>query len=116
MKDFEIIDESNYTIITILSDKLDLHIAPLLKTELVIISGTTDKNIILDISNCRYCDSAGLAIMLSGNRLCKKNKTTFVVTGLNDLVKKLFHVSQLEPVIKIADSIEDAINIIENDI
>jgi anti-sigma B factor antagonist len=58
--EFKIEKQDNHTLIQVLEEKLDTHIAPTLKSELVLVSGNGEKNIILDLSKCRYCDSSGL--------------------------------------------------------
>ncbi len=92
---------------------MDTHIAPTLKSELVLVSGNGEKNIILDLSNCRYCDSSGLSAILVANRLCKNANGTFVLTGLNDAVERLITISQLDTVLNISNSLEEAESLIK---
>jgi len=68
--EFKIEKRNHFTLIQVLEEKLDTHIAPTLKSELVLVSGNGEKNIILDLSKCRYCDSSGLSAILVANRLC----------------------------------------------
>ncbi len=110
--EFKIEKKQNYTLIQVLEEKLDTHVAPTLKSELVLISGNGEKNIILDLSNCRYCDSSGLSAILVANRLCKNANGTFVLTGLTDAVDRLITISQLDTVLNITDSTEEAIELI----
>ena len=110
--DFKIEKSDNYTLIQVLDEKLDTHIAPNLKSELVLISGNGEKNIILDLSNCRYCDSSGLSAILVANRLCKNAKGAFVLTGLNEAVERLITISQLDTVLNIVESVDEAVKII----
>lgn len=110
--EFKIEKLENYTLIQVLEEKLDTHIAPTLKSELVLISGNGEKNIVLDLSKCRYCDSSGLSAILVANRLCKNANGTFVLTGLNDAVDRLITISQLDTVLNISNSINDAIALI----
>jgi anti-sigma B factor antagonist len=110
--EFRIEKHANYTLIQVLEEKLDTHIAPTLKSELVLISGNGEKNIILDLSKCRYCDSSGLSSILVANRLCKNAGGAFVLTGLNDAVERLITISQLDTVLNIATSVEDGIALI----
>mgnify|MGYP001363706445 CR=1 FL=1 len=105
--EFKIEKKNNYTLIQVLEEKLDTHIAPSLKSELVLISGNGEKNIILDLSKCRYCDSSGLSAILVANRLCKNANGTFVLTGLNDAVERLITISQLDTVLNITSSVEE---------
>lgn len=106
--DFKIEKRDNHTLIQVLDEKLDTHIAPNLKSELVLVSGNGEKNIILDLSNSRYCDSSGLSAILVANRLCKNAKGTFVLTGLNEAVERLITISQLDTVLNIVESIDEA--------
>jgi anti-anti-sigma factor len=106
--EFKIDKFENHTLIKVLEEKLDTHIAPTLKSELVLVSGNGEKNIILDLSNCRYCDSSGLSAILVANRLCKNANGTFVLTGLNDAVERLITISQLDTVLNISNSLQEA--------
>ncbi|MCG8701050.1 MAG: STAS domain-containing protein [Bacteroidales bacterium] len=71
------------------------------------------KNIVLDLSKCRYCDSSGLSAILVANRLCKNANGVFVLTGLNDAVERLITISQLDTVLNITSSVEEAVGLIE---
>lgn len=110
--EFKIEKLEKYTLIQVLEEKLDTHIAPTLKSELVLISGNGEKNIILDLSKSRYCDSSGLSAILVANRLCKNANGTFVLTGLNEAVERLITISQLDTVLSITNSIEEAVALI----
>ena len=110
--EFKIDKLGNHTLIKVLEEKLDTHIAPTLKSELVLVSGNGEKNIILDLENCRYCDSSGLSAILVANRLCKNANGTFVLTGLSDAVERLITISQLDTVLNISDNVEKAVEMI----
>ena len=110
--EFKIDKLDNYTQIQVMIDKLDTHIAPSLKSELVLIAGNGEKNIILDLSNCRYCDSSGLSAILVANRLCKNANGTFVLTGLQTAVERLITISQLDTVLNITNTFDEAAEII----
>jgi len=111
--EFNIEKKDNYTLIQVLEEKLDTHIAPTLKSELVLISGNGEKNIILDLSNCRYCDSSGLSAILVANRLCKNANGTFVLTGLNEAVERLITISQLDTVLNITPTVNEGEEFLE---
>ncbi|MCK5692095.1 MAG: anti-anti-sigma factor [Bacteroidetes bacterium] len=111
--EFKIDKFENHTLIKVLEEKLDTHIAPTLKSELVLVSGNGEKNIVLDLGNCRYCDSSGLSAILVANRLCKNANGTFVLTGLNDAVERLITISQLDTVLNISNSLDEAVSLIK---
>ncbi len=110
--EFKIEKLDTYTQIQVMIDKLDTHIAPSLKSELVLIAGNGEKNIILDLSNCRYCDSSGLSAILVANRLCKNANGTFVLSGLQTAVERLITISQLDTVLNITTNIDEAAKVI----
>ncbi|MDA3891838.1 MAG: STAS domain-containing protein [Salinivirgaceae bacterium] len=113
--EFKIEKLDTYTQIQVMIDKLDTHIAPSLKSELVLIAGNGEKNIVLDLSNCRYCDSSGLSAILVANRLCKNANGTFVLSGLQTAVERLITISQLDTVLNITATVDEATEIINKE-
>ncbi|MEN8120597.1 MAG: anti-anti-sigma factor [Bacteroidetes bacterium] len=113
---YDIQKKDAHTVIKVLVEKLDTNIAPALKSELVLIAGNGEKNMVIDLSECRYCDSSGLSAILVANRLCKNSKGTFVLTGLQTAVERLITISQLDTVLNIKDNIEDSEKFIAQEI
>jgi anti-sigma B factor antagonist len=111
---FQINKQDKYTLITIQSDKLDTNIAPALKSELVVLNSDGVKNIIIDLASTRYCDSSGLSAILVANRLCKNAQGVFVLTGIQEPVKKLISISQLDSILIIKATAEEGIDHIVN--
>jgi len=105
---FQIDKTEKYTIIKLLAEKLDSNLAPSLKSELVVISADGAKNIIIDLTDTRYCDSSGLSAILVANRLCKNNHGLFVLAGLQEPVKKLISISQLDTILNITSTVIEA--------
>jgi len=110
--EFKIEKLENYTLIQVQEEKLDTHIAPTLKSELVLVSGNGEKNIVLDLGNVRYCDSSGLSAILVANRLCKNANGIFILTGLNEAVERLITISQLDTVLNITNTVEEGVKLI----
>lgn len=107
---FEIINSDKYTVLKSKVEKLDTNFAPELKSELVLINKSGQKNIIIDLTDTRYCDSSGLSAILVANRLCKGAEGTFVLTGLQDSVMKLVTISQLHTVLNITPTFNEAVD------
>lgn len=103
-----ITQKTSYTLIEILVEHLDIQISTQLKSELVQLNGNLEKNIVLDLSHCTYCDSSGLSAILVANRLCKNSNGTFVLCGLQEAVSRLISISQLESVLNIVENKEKA--------
>lgn len=100
--------KTSYTLIEILVERLDIQISTQLKSELVQLNGNLEKNIVLDLTQCTYCDSSGLSAILVANRLCKNSNGTFVLCGLQEAVSRLISISQLESVLNIVENKEKA--------
>ncbi|WP_026475492.1 STAS domain-containing protein [Alkaliflexus imshenetskii] len=107
--DFKIDKLDDFILVQVQKEKLDTTIAPGLKSELVLLAGNNEKNILLDLSKCTYCDSSGLSAILVANRLCKNSDGIFVLAGLQPAVERLISVSQLDTVINIAPTADDGI-------
>ena len=107
---FAVERSERYCLIRIQTEKLDTMIAPALKSELVVLNADGVKNLIIDLSETRYCDSSGLSAILVANRLCKNANGVLVVTGLQEPVKKLISISQLDSILKITPDISSAID------
>ena len=106
--DFGIQRFTDYTLVKILVERLDVNNAPTLKSELVAVHEKGEKNIILDISECDYCDSSGLSAILVGNRLCEEALGTFILTGLQRDVEQIIRLSMLHTVLVITKTAGEA--------
>lgn len=104
-----------YAVVKLHEQKLNTLISAELKSELLIINSQGYNNIILDLTDTQYCDSSGLSAVLVGNRVCRNANGSFVITGLSEPIKKLITISQLEQVLSISPSLEQAIRHVEID-
>ena len=110
--DFETLKISDYTLVKVLNDRLDTNNALDFKSELVAINSNGEKNIILDVSNCEYCDSSGLSAILVANRLCEDAIGTFILTGLQPDVEQIIRISMLHTVLIITKTVDEAVNLL----
>lgn len=106
--------KSTYTLVEVLKERLDIQIAAQLKFDIVQLNGNKEKNIVLDLTNCSYCDSSGLSAITVANRLCKNSKGTLVLCGLQDAVERLITISQLDSVLTIVINKEKADELLTN--
>lgn len=109
---FEVSHKDKVSVIATKVEKLDAMHAPELKSELVMLNKDGIKNVIIDLAETRYIDSSGLSALLVGNRLCRDANGTFVICCLQDNVKKLITISQLESVLKITPSQNEAVDLV----
>lgn len=105
---YSIDKQERFTIFTLSEDKLDSVIAPQLKTEFLTLNAEGVKNIILDFAAVKYSDSSGLSAILVANRICSQAGGLFVMVGISEHVRKLITISQLDKVLTLLGTIEEA--------
>ena len=106
--EFKIEKQDNHTLIQVLEEKLDTHIAPTLKSELVLVSGNGERNIILDLSKCRYCDSSGLSAILVANRILNTSGGAMRIAAPSEKVYSLIKITQLDRVLPVCETVDEA--------
>ena len=109
---FTVEKQDKYTLLQLLDEKLDSTLAPKLKSELVTYHAEGMKNLILDLSNVKYSDSSGLSALLVANRLCSDSNGIFVLSGVKDHVMKLIKISQLDSVLNMMPTVDEAVDAI----
>ncbi|WP_342647567.1 STAS domain-containing protein [Mucilaginibacter sp. CSA2-8R] len=107
---FSVDKHEKYVLIKLNESKLNSLITPQLKSELILINTEGQRNIILDLCQVKFADSSGLSSLLVGHRLCKNAEGSFILTCLNDAVARLINISQLENVLTIVPTVEEAID------
>jgi len=110
---FEIHHKKDYALVRVKTDRLDTNTAPGLKSELLVLHNKGEKNIVVDMRQCTYCDSSGLRAILVGNRLCEDALGAFIISGLQPDVENLIRISMLHTVLLISNSVDDAEGLLE---
>ena len=102
-----IIRHTNYTLLIVELSKLDSTVSQQLKAEIVGIEKNNAINLVIDITQVRYCDSSGLGALLLANRLFNTEKSKFILLGSQPTVKKLIQISQLDSILVCKDTLEE---------
>ena len=87
---FTVDKQEKYVVFTIEEEKLTSLLAPKVKSEMVMLNQEGVRNIILDMRQVKYVDSSGLSAILTTERLCKNSKGSFVLCGVQELVRRSF--------------------------
>ncbi len=109
---FTVDKHEKYVLIKLNESKLNSLISPQLKSELILMNTDGQRNIIFDLSMVKFADSSGLSSLLIGHRICKNAEGSFILTGLSESVARLISISQLESVLSIVNTPEEAIDLI----
>ena len=113
--------QEKYNVLKLNEEKLDSTIAPPLKTDFITFHAEGVRNLILDLSEVKYIDSSGLSSLLVGNRVFSEANGMFVLAAVTDHVMKLIKISQLDNVLSILPTVQEAVdavfmNEIENEL
>ncbi len=104
--------QEKFNLIQLEEEKLDSTIAPVLKTEMVTFNAEGVRNIILDLTKVKYIDSSGLSSILVSNRLCNNDNGMLVLSNVSEHVMKMIKISQLDSVLNILPTNEEAVDAI----
>jgi len=104
--------KDKYAVIKVHEARLTSGVAPELKAEIVMLHHEDFSNIIVDLTDVQYCDSSGLSALLVGYRLCRDASGTYVLTGVQDHVRKLISISQLDSMLNVIPTINEAVDLI----
>ncbi len=102
--------QEKYSLLHLHEEKMDSSVAPGLKSELITLHAEGIRNIILDLSEVKYTDSSGLSALLVGNRIMQEEGGIFILTSLSEHTHKLIKISQLDSVLNIVPSVQEAID------
>jgi len=118
---YAISKEEKYILLALQEEKLDATISPQLKSTFVTLNAEGMKNLVLDLSGVKYVDSSGLGAILIANRLCTDAQGSMVLAALTEHVSKIIKIAQLESVLNISNTTEEAVDFVlmtelENDL
>ncbi|MBI9071995.1 MAG: STAS domain-containing protein [Melioribacteraceae bacterium] len=106
---FELKRNGEVAIFKLNEPRLDANIAGLLKGEFTILLHAEEiTKLVLDLSQIEYCDSSGLSAILLAFRVIKSNEGHIRIASPSKNVKSLIEISQLDRVLPISDTVEEA--------
>lgn len=106
MSNFSIENQEGYSIVQMNTERLDTQTTAELRSELVLLAGKGVNTMILDLSNCHYCDTAGLGAILIAHRLCKDG--TLILVGISGEVSNMLSIQRFDPELIIESTVSDA--------
>src|SRR6185436_18924584 len=109
---FSVEKHDKYVLFKLQESKLNSLISSEMKSEFVLLSQELHHNMIIDLSETQYCDSSGLSAILVGYRQCRNSGGAFILVGLQDHVKKLISISQLDNMLVITPTVSEAVDFI----
>jgi len=109
--EFKVDKYEKYSIVSLGDEKVDSTIAPEIKSEFLNLAQAGVTSVIVNMSDVKYVDSSGLSALLVGNRAFSEGGA-FVIFNLSDHVMKLISSSQLDKVLTIVASQQEAADVV----
>jgi len=112
---FEVKHKDDITIFKLNERKMDSTISGLLKGEFTILSQAENvRKLIIDLSDVEICDSSGLSALLLAQRQIREKGGAIRLVNVNEKIFNLIRISFLENVLPVCNSLEEAIEELEN--
>ena len=106
---FSVEQDDELVVFTIKEPMLDSTKAPEVKGELLILCQPSVKALVIDLSLVHFCDSQGLSSLLLAHRQMKDHEGFVILVGLQEQVRNLFRISQIEYLFEFQPTIADAV-------
>lgn len=72
-------------------------------------------NIIIDLSKVTFVCSSGLALLIRYFKVGLKKNFKFILAGINDDIKQIFEVTEANKFLTVAEDLDEAISIAEEE-
>lgn len=102
------VEKSDNCAIVQIEGEVDLYSSPDLRKQLLELTGSQEKTIVVDLLNVKYMDSSGVATLVEALQQVGKYGGKLKLANLRDAVKDVFELSRLDKVFDIYDSVETA--------
>ncbi|PJA97903.1 MAG: anti-sigma factor antagonist [Ignavibacteriales bacterium CG_4_9_14_3_um_filter_30_11] len=107
---FEIKKVDDITIFKLNENRLDTNISGLVKGEFTMLLKVEGaQKFIIDLSQVESCDSSGLSSILVANRILNSSGGEMRLAAPSEKVYSLIKITQLERVLRVCNTLEDAI-------
>ncbi len=112
--DFEYTTNDGITVFKLNESRFDSRVAGLVKAEFTIILSEDTTRLVVDMSKVEYCDSSGLSALLLAFRILQAEEGEIKIAAPQKSVRTLIEISQLDKILPIYNTVEEAINEFNN--
>lgn len=106
---FSVEQDDELVVLSIREPVLDSTNAPEVKSELLILCQEHVRALIIDLSMVQLCDSQGLSALLLASRQMKDREGFVVLVGVQENVRNLIKISQIEYLFEFKPTVNDTI-------
>lgn len=99
--------QGEFTIV-VLAGEVDLHYSPTAR-KYILDNLRQNRHVLVDLSAVKYIDSSGIASLVEGFQMARKNQLQFGLVGVSDAASQVIKLARLDKVFPIAETINDFI-------
>ncbi|MFH1748091.1 MAG: STAS domain-containing protein [Planctomycetota bacterium] len=88
--------------------EVDLHTSPCLRSHLLRLIENAPARLVIDLTDVGHMDSSGVGTMVEAKRLLERRGGKVVLAGMQQRVKSVFEITQLDKFFTIVASVEEA--------
>jgi anti-sigma B factor antagonist len=103
------LDEADHMPVIRLAGRFDAEAAAFVKSQIHNLATDLQPNLMIDLHNVHFIDSLGLAALVSGLKICRKQGGALKLVGLQANVRQLFELTRLDHAFEIYPSLENAL-------
>lgn len=92
-----------------LAGEIDLHLSPTIAAQLKTKLSAKPKHFVVDLSQVRYIDSSGLAVLIEAMQQAASYGGKFSLAGLQESVWPIFEIARLDQVFRIYPDVDAAL-------
>ena len=92
-----------------LEGEIDLHVSPAVTASLNAMIEKKPKQVVIDLTQVSYIDSAGLATFIEAMQKVEAYGGKFALAGLQATVRSIFEISRLDQVFQIFPDVDTAL-------
>lgn len=101
-------EQAGWTVLSLTGD-LDVYTAPRLKEAIAKSVDDGAKQLALDLSEVRFLDSTGLAVIVGGLKRAKENDGALILVAPNEQIRRILTITDLIKILVVKDSIESVL-------
>ena len=102
------LDDTQSVPVIRLAGRFDAEAAAFVKAQIANLVSEQRPNLIINMSEVSFVDSLGLAALVSGLKLCRKNRGMLKLVGLQPSVRTLFEITRLDQAFELYPNTADA--------
>jgi anti-sigma B factor antagonist len=102
------LDERRSIPVMKLAGRFDAEAAAFVKGQISNLVNEQQPNLVIDMSQVTFVDSLALAALVSGLKLCRKNRGVLKLVGLQPGVRLLFEITRLDQAFELHDNTDSA--------